>query len=108
MRRGLGAPGALSAADEAFEREHDTLLAEGLLAQVNEMKDLAIDIGTEVRSHNKFLDGMEEDMDLTGGLLGGSMNRLAKVTGAKSSTQLMCYLVGFIVVVVMLIWHLIR
>lgn len=56
----LKAPGALSAADEAFEREHDTLLAEGLLAQVNEMKDLAIDIGTEVRSHNKFLDGMEE------------------------------------------------
>ena len=49
-----------------------------------------------------------QDMDLTGGLLGGSMNRLAKVTGAKSSTQLMCYLVGFIVVVVMLIWHLIR
>lgn len=47
-------------------------------------------------------------MSLTGGLLGGSMNRLAKITGAKSSSTLMCYLVGFCVAVFILIWYLIR
>ena len=52
--------GGLSAADEDFERDHDRTLAEGLLAQVGEMKELAIDIGSEVRSHNRFLEGMEE------------------------------------------------
>ena len=50
----------LSAADEDFERDHDRTLADGLLAQVGEMKELAIDIGSEVRSHNRFLEGMDE------------------------------------------------
>ena len=51
------AGGGLSAADEDFERDHDKLLANDLMAQVSEMKEIALDIGTEVRSHNKFLEG---------------------------------------------------
>ena len=50
----------------------------------------------------------DEDMGLTGSLLGGSMARLGKITGAKSSSTVMCYLVGFCVVVFIVIWYLIR
>jgi len=57
---------------------------------------------------NSFLDNMGLDMSSTGGLLGGPMKRLKMLTGAKSSSTLMCYLVGFAVVVFMIIYFMIR
>jgi hypothetical protein len=41
---------------------------------------IAIDIGDEVKVHNSLLDGLQADMLSAEGLLGGTVNRLSKVS----------------------------
>lgn len=47
------------------------------------------------------------DFEGLGGLLGGSMRRLSKLT-ASGGSKVMCYLIGFVVSVFFVIWYLIR
>ena len=63
----------------------------------------SIAIGDELSLQEGLMKGMNEDFFGAGGMLGGSMKRLQKLTGA-SSNSFMCYLIGFCVFVFLLIY----
>eukprot|EP00035_Acanthoeca_spectabilis_P022106 m.442037 g.442037 ORF g.442037 m.442037 type:complete len:112 (+) comp18741_c0_seq1:157-492(+) len=91
---------------EEFMEQENNAMHQQLLAQTRAMKEIAIDIGDEVKVHNSLLEGLQADIDSAQGLLGGTVNRLSKVTGLKSNSVL-CYLVGFCVFVFILMWYMI-
>eukprot|EP00053_Salpingoeca_punica_P001645 m.34342 g.34342 ORF g.34342 m.34342 type:complete len:122 (+) comp11139_c0_seq1:293-658(+) len=88
--------------DDLYEQENDQL-ASNLANQVAQLKSLTIDIGTEVKSQNKYLDEMDSDFDNTGGLLGNSMKRL-KGLSKNGQTRFMLYMTGFVFFVFFLIY----
>eukprot|EP00038_Savillea_parva_P014317 m.10704 g.10704 ORF g.10704 m.10704 type:complete len:120 (+) comp2771_c0_seq1:302-661(+) len=103
---GRGGGGGNEMTESFLEAENNSMHNE-LLAKTMAMKEIAIDIGDEVKVHNSLLDGLRDDMLSTEGLLGGTVNRLTKVTGLKSNSVL-CYLVGFCVFVFILMWYMIK
>eukprot|EP00037_Helgoeca_nana_P001171 m.25521 g.25521 ORF g.25521 m.25521 type:complete len:119 (+) comp11520_c0_seq1:1466-1822(+) len=106
-RAGNGRGGGGADTTEAFMEQENNSLHMQLLAQTKAMKEIAIDIGDEVKVHNSLLDGLQADMLSAEGLLGGTVNRLSKVTGLKSNSVL-CYLVGFCVFVFILMWYMMK
>jgi len=92
---------------EAFLQKENDAMHDQLFAQAKVMKELAIDIGEEVKVHNSILDGIRDDMLSAEGLLGGTVQKLTKVTGLKSHSVL-CYLIGFCVFVFLLMWYMMR
>ena len=68
---------------------------------------LSIDIGDEVRHQNKDLEGMGDDFEHTGGLLGSSMKRLKSMTNAGHN-RWMLYMILFIIVVFFVLYYIIR
>jgi blocked early in transport 1 len=71
--------------------------------QVSLLKELTIDIGNEVNSQNRMLDGMSGSMMDASGLLGGTLKKIG-VMMKRGGSRHMCYLVGFIVFAFMMIW----
>ncbi|XP_069816728.1 BET1 homolog [Dendropsophus ebraccatus] len=76
-----------------YEEENERLM-DGLRQKTNALKSLSIDIGTEVKYHNKMLSEMDSDFDSTGGLLGATMGRL-KVLSRGSQAKLFLYMMLF-------------
>ncbi|XP_077289289.1 blocked early in transport 1 [Arctopsyche grandis] len=64
--------------NEALEAENDRM-ADELSGKIGVLKSLSIDIGHEVRSQDRLLRGIDDDMDRTGGFLGNTMNRVLKL-----------------------------
>ncbi|KAG8443134.1 hypothetical protein GDO86_011808 [Hymenochirus boettgeri] len=64
---------------------------ESLRQKATALKSLSIDIGNEVKYHNKILGEWDSDFDSTGGLLGATMGRL-KILSRGSQTKLICYM----------------
>ena len=60
-----------------------------------------------MRTQNKDLQGMGEDFDSAGGLLGSSMKRLKSMANAGHN-RWMLYMILFIVVVFFVFYYLIR
>ena len=58
-----------------FEEENNSQIS-ALKDQVSALKELTLDINTEVNEQNKFLNNMSNDFDSTEGLLGGTMGKL--------------------------------
>jgi len=74
---------------------------------VARLKGLTIDIGNEVREQNSLLDNMGDGFSSTRDLLQGSLGRIStmlETTGGKH----MCYLVGFAVFTMLLLYFLMR
>ncbi|XP_034016848.1 BET1 homolog [Thalassophryne amazonica] len=97
MRRaglGEGSPGNYVASGYSVYEDENEQLQEGLRAKVSALKSLSIDIGTEVKHHNKMLDEMDTDFDSTGGLLGATIGRVKRLSRG-SQTKLLCYMLLF-------------
>ncbi|KNC78420.1 hypothetical protein SARC_09154, partial [Sphaeroforma arctica JP610] len=84
--------------ERILEQDNDSLVLD-LSNKIDALKSLTTGIGEEVRSQNKFLDGMQENFAGASDLLGGAMKRL-QVVAAKGG-GLMCYLMLFVLFVML-------
>lgn len=66
---------------DAVEAENERMTEE-LSHKIGALKSLSIDIGHEVRSQERLLRGIDDDMDRTGGFLGNTMNRVIRMSKA--------------------------
>ncbi|KAH9421125.1 BET1 homolog [Dermatophagoides pteronyssinus] len=82
-------------------------LISGLRNQVSELKSLSLDIGEEIKEHNRFLKDMDNDFDSTWGTLTNSMNRLKKIA-SSGNHRYIWYLLLFSLFVFFVIWLIIR
>ncbi|XP_073485691.1 BET1 homolog isoform X2 [Aquarana catesbeiana] len=89
-----------------YEQENDRL-TESLRLKANALKSLSIDIGAEVKFHNKLLGEMDSDFDSTGGILGSTMGRL-KALSRGSQTKLLCYMMLFALFVFFVIYWFVK
>ncbi|XP_078285179.1 BET1 homolog [Rhinoraja longicauda] len=106
MRRaGLG-EGFTGGGYSVYEEENDKF-TEGLRDKVTALKSLSIDIGTEVKYHNKVLDEMDSGFESTGGLLGATMGRL-KHLSRGNQTKVLCYLMLFALFVFFVLYWVIK
>lgn len=62
-----------------LEHENDRM-ADELKDKIHVLKSLSIDIGNEVKYQDKLLREVDDDMDRSGGFLGGAMNRVLRLT----------------------------
>lgn len=62
-----------------IETENDRM-ADDLKDKIHVLKSLSIDIGNEVKYQDRLLKDVDDDMDRTGGFLGGAMNRVLRLT----------------------------
>ncbi|XP_032094089.1 BET1 homolog [Thamnophis elegans] len=89
-----------------YEEENEKL-TESLRSKVTTIKSLTIEIGTEVKQHNKLLTDMDNDFDTTSGFLGATMGRL-KILSRGSQTKLLCYMMLFSLFVFFVIYWIIK
>jgi len=86
-----------------LEQQNNDRISE-LSEQVARLKGLTVDIGNEVREQNSFLDQMGEGFLSTGEMLQGSLAKIGIMLDTSSGRH-MCYMVLFVVfVVVFLYW----
>ncbi|XP_075778474.1 BET1 homolog [Pelodiscus sinensis] len=91
----------------SVHEEENERLTESLRTKVSAIKSLSIEIGTEVKNHNKMLSDMDSDFDSTGGLLGATIGRL-KTLSRGSQTKLLCYMMLFALFVFFVIYWIIK
>ncbi|KAI7863823.1 hypothetical protein BDF14DRAFT_1292081 [Spinellus fusiger] len=86
-----------------MESQNDDKIT-GLSAKVQLLKSITGKIGDEIRSGNTLLDTMNDQFSTTGSYLGKTMNSF-KTMAAKESGATMCYLILFIVLVVVVFYY---
>lgn len=89
-----------------LESQNNARISE-LSEQVARLKGLTIDIGNEVREQNSLLDNMGDGFSNVGGMLAGSLARMG-VMMERGGAKHMCYLVVFVVFVMVLLYWLVR
>lgn len=87
--------------------EENDQLEEELRGKVSVLKDLSINIGEEVRYHNRELAGMDNDMDKVGGFLSQTMGRLKGIS-RHGYGKMYCYLFLFVMAVFFVMYWMIR
>ncbi|KAK2147710.1 hypothetical protein LSH36_540g01076 [Paralvinella palmiformis] len=92
--------------NQLVEEENDEM-TQGLSDKVKTLKSLTIDIGTEVKEHNRFLAQMETDFENTGGFLGSTMKRVQAMARAGHNCYIW-YLLLFSLFVFFVIWLLVK
>ncbi|KAL8291658.1 hypothetical protein RQP46_001916 [Phenoliferia psychrophenolica] len=83
---------ARSAAEDIEGQNNDHL--EGLSAKVRMLKQITVNIGTEISDSTKMLSGMNDTFDTTGGFLGGTVRKMNKM--AKRQGGQFCYWMFFL------------
>lgn len=79
---------------------------EELKGKIGALKSLSIDIGAEVREHNKLLRDLDDGFDANASLLQQSMSKVLRM--AKSGSRYhMLYLFLFCLFVFMVLWYFI-
>lgn len=89
-----------------MEQQNNDRIGE-LSDQVARLKGLTIDIGNEVREQNSLLDNMGDSFGNVGDMLTGSLARMG-VMLERGGAKHMCYLVGFVVFVMVFLYWLVR
>ncbi|KAL3791109.1 hypothetical protein HJC23_012094 [Cyclotella cryptica] len=89
-----------------MESQNNDRIAE-LSEQVARLKGLTVDIGNEVRDQNRLLDNMGEGFSSVGDMLSGSLMRIGTMLESGGAKH-MCYLVGFVVFVMVFLYWLVR
>ncbi|KAL7529111.1 hypothetical protein ACHAXR_002798 [Thalassiosira sp. AJA248-18] len=89
-----------------MEQQNNDRITE-LSDQVARLKGLTIDIGNEVREQNSLLDNMGDGFSNVGDMLTGSLARMG-VMLERGGAKHMCYLVGFVVFVMVFLYWLVR
>merc|ERR1711935_377703 len=85
-----------------LEQQNNDRISE-LSEQVARLKGLTVDIGSEVREQNSLLDQMGEGFLSTGDMLQGSLAKIGIMLDTSSGKH-MCYMVLFVVVVVVFLY----
>ena len=108
--RGGGRGGGGMSSNEAnasiMEQQNNDRISE-LSEQVARLKGLTIDIGNEVREQNSLLDNMGDGFTNVGDMLTGSLARMG-IMLERGGAKHMCYLVAFVVFVMVLLYWLVR
>jgi blocked-early-in-transport protein 1 len=102
--RGGGRGNGSDANSGILEQQNNERIDE-LSDQVARLKGLTIDIGNEVRDQNSLLDGLGDTFSNTGDLLQGSLRKIGSML-ESGGTKHMCYMVIFIVLVMIFLWWL--
>jgi len=89
-----------------MEQQNNDRISE-LSEQVARLKGLTIDIGNEVREQNSLLDNMGDGFTNVGDMLTGSLARMG-IMLERGGAKHMCYLVAFVVFVMVLLYWLVR
>ena len=76
---------------------------EELKGKIGALKSLSIDIGAEVREHNKLLRDMDDGFDANAGLLQQSMSKVLHMARSGSRYH-MLYLFLFCLFVFIVLW----
>jgi blocked-early-in-transport protein 1 len=92
--------------ERLMESQNDVLTAR-LADKVNLLKQMSIDIGVEVKEQNRFLTDMDADMENTQSFMHKTLGSLQNMINTGGSKH-MCYLVGFIFAIFMLVYWLVR
>ncbi|CAN1128824.1 Bet1-like SNARE 1-2 [Linum perenne] len=109
--------GGLKASSSSSEiKEHDNDRAiDTLHDRVNFLKRITGDIHEEVESHNRLLDRMGNGMDMSRGVISGTMDRFKassydapRQVFEKKSSRRTCVLAGFFVLSFLGVYYLIR
>lgn len=82
---------------------------DGLAGKISRLKGLAIDIETETKDSNRYLDDhMMGDFESSQGLLTGSMNRINHmVSSGRGNRKLMCYIIIGLIALFFISYYLI-
>lgn len=82
---------------------------EGLAGKISRLKGIALDIESETKHQNSFMDNhMSGEFDSSQGLLTGSMHRINHMVSAgKGNRKLMCYIIAGLVILFFLSYYLI-
>ncbi|XP_045174892.1 BET1-like protein [Mercenaria mercenaria] len=82
---------------------------EGLAGKISRLKGIALDIETETKHQNTYMDDhMVGEFDSSQGLLTGSMNRINHMVSAgKGNRKLMCYIILGLIILFFLSYYLI-
>ena len=76
--------------------------------KVASLKSLTIEIGNEVREHNKLLDSLGERFDFSKSALGASLQRLGLISKKGYKHSNLCFLLMFCVFVFAVMWFMVR
>ncbi|XP_068327909.1 bet1-like SNARE 1-1 isoform X2 [Pyrus communis] len=98
---------ASSSYSHDFNEHENDKAVQSLQDRVVFLKRLTGDIHEEVESHNRLLDRMGNSMDVSRGILSGTMDRFKMVFEKKSSRRT-CVLVAYFVVFFLIIYFLFR
>lgn len=104
-----GRGGGMSSHDanaNIMEQQNNERISE-LSDQVARLKGLTIDIGNEVREQNSLLDNMGDGFSNVGDMLTGSLARMGVMLD-RGGAKHMCYLVAFVVFVMVFLYWLVR
>mmetsp|Transcript_11003 Transcript_11003/g.25599 ORF Transcript_11003/g.25599 Transcript_11003/m.25599 type:complete len:130 (-) Transcript_11003:76-465(-) len=89
-----------------MEQQNNDRISE-LSDQVARLKGLTIDIGNEVREQNSLLDNMGDGFTNVGDMLSGSLARMG-IMLERGGAKHMCYLVCFVVFVMVFLYWLVK
>ncbi|CAG5116227.1 unnamed protein product [Candidula unifasciata] len=99
--------GANLSTEEMLDTENQRRVT-GLADKVSILRGLALDIESESKDSNRYLDGMAGDFSSSEGLLTGSMKRLNNMVGSgKNNRRLMCYIVIGLVVLFIVTYYIV-
>lgn len=107
--RGGGRGGGMSSSDanaNIMEQQNNDRISE-LSDQVARLKGLTIDIGNEVQEQNSLLDNMGDGFSNVGDMLTGSLARMG-IMLERGGAKHMCYLVCFVVFVMVFLYWLVK
>ncbi|KAL9188845.1 hypothetical protein ACHAXT_007223 [Thalassiosira profunda] len=89
-----------------MEQQNNDRISE-LSEQVARLRGLTTDIHSEVREQNSLLDDMGDGFSNVGDMLTGSLARMG-VMLERGGAKHMCYLVGFVVFVMVFLYWLVK
>ena len=104
--RGGGGMSSHDANANIMEQQNNDRISE-LSDQVARLKGLTIDIGNEVREQNSLLDNMGDGFSNVGDILTGSLARMG-IMLERGGAKHMCYLVVFVVFVMVFLYWLVK
>lgn len=104
---GHGAGNRFAAVGHEQLEEDNSRQEEELRQKVGVLKSLTIDIGDEVREHNRLLRDADDTFDSVGGLLGATIGKVKQLATSGHRRHFL-YLFVFALFVVLVLWAIIR
>ncbi|XP_059490920.1 BET1 homolog [Neocloeon triangulifer] len=87
--------------------EENERMTDQLKDKIGSLRTLCIDMGTEVKYHNKLLTEMDDDMEGSRGFIGKAMDRVIRLSKGSHNYHLV-YLFLFCLFVFFLLWIILK